>query len=83
MENDIIYFSDFPNLQETGTRKDNGKFDLTLLPTQELKEEFRGYIMYRCKNGTFRALIQDRTAYNHIAKVFEQQNKSENQKPWR
>ena len=68
MENDIIYFSDFPNLQETGTRKDNGKFDLTLLPTQELKEEFRGYIMYRCKNGTFRALIQDRTAYNHIAK---------------
>lgn len=53
MENDIIYFSDFPNLQETGTRKDNGKFDLTLLPTQELKEEFRGYIMYRCKNGTF------------------------------
>ncbi|MFR7392711.1 MAG: hypothetical protein ACLUTF_08455 [Anaerostipes hadrus] len=49
MENDIIYFSDFPNLQETGTRKDNGKFDLTLLPTQELKEEFRGYIMYRCK----------------------------------
>ena len=25
MENDIIYFSDFPNLQETGTRKDNGK----------------------------------------------------------
>lgn len=39
MENDIIYFSDFPNLQETGTRKDNGKFDLTLLPTQELKEE--------------------------------------------
>ena len=64
----IIYFSDFPNLQETGTRKDNGKFDLTLLPTQELKEEFRGYIMYRCKNGTFRALIQDRTAYNHIAK---------------
>lgn len=34
MENDIIYFSDFPNLQETGTRKDNGKFDLTLLPTQ-------------------------------------------------
>ncbi len=37
MENDIIYFSDFPNLQETGTRKDNGKFDLTLLPTQELK----------------------------------------------
>lgn len=44
MENDIIYFSDFPNLQETGTRKDNGKFDLTLLPTQELKEEFRGYI---------------------------------------
>lgn len=67
-ENDIIYFSDFPNLQETGTRKDNGKFDLTLLPTQELKEEFRGYIMYRCKNGTFRALIQDRTAYNHIAK---------------
>ena len=55
MENDIIYFSDFPNLQETGTRKDNGKFDLTLLPTQELKEEFRGYIMYRCKNGTFRA----------------------------
>ncbi|EKC46454.1 Phage integrase family, partial [human gut metagenome] len=65
---DIIYFSDFPNLQETGTRKDNGKFDLTLLPTQELKEEFRGYIMYRCKNGTFRALIQDRTAYNHIAK---------------
>ena len=45
MENDIIYFSDFPNLQETGTRKDNGKFDLTLLPTQELKEEFRGYIM--------------------------------------
>ena len=40
MENDIIYFSDFPNLQETGTRKDNGKFDLTLLPTQELKEEF-------------------------------------------
>ena len=52
MENDIIYFSDFPNLQETGTRKDNGKFDLTLLPTQELKEEFRGYIMYRCKNGT-------------------------------
>lgn len=46
MENDIIYFSDFPNLQETGTRKDNGKFDLTLLPTQELKEEFRGYIMY-------------------------------------
>ena len=47
MENDIIYFSDFPNLQETGTRKDNGKFDLTLLPTQELKEEFRGYIMYR------------------------------------
>ena len=51
MENDIIYFSDFPNLQETGTRKDNGKFDLTLLPTQELKEEFRGYIMYRCKNG--------------------------------
>ena len=68
MENDIIYFSDFPNLQETGTRKDNGKFDLTLLPTQELKEEFRGYIMYRCKNGTFRALIQDRTAYSHIAK---------------
>ncbi|VUX22719.1 tyrosine-type recombinase/integrase [Blautia obeum] len=67
-EKDIIYFSDFPNLQETGTRKDNGKFDLTLLPTQELKEEFRGYIMYRCKNGTFRALIQDRTAYNHIAK---------------
>ena len=61
MENDIIYFSDFPNLQETGTRKDNGKFDLTLLPTQELKEEFRGYIMYRCKNGTFRALIQKRT----------------------
>ncbi len=58
MENDIIYFSDFPNLQETGTRKDNGKFDLTLLPTQELKEEFRGYIMYRCKNGTFRALIR-------------------------
>lgn len=48
MENDIIYFSDFPNLQETGTRKDNGKFDLTLLPTQELKEEFRGYIMYLC-----------------------------------
>lgn len=46
----------------------DGKFDLTLLPTQELKEEFRGYIMYRCKNGTFRALIQDRTAYNHIAK---------------
>ena len=37
MENDIIYFSDFPNLQETGTRKDNGKFDLTLLPTQELE----------------------------------------------
>ena len=67
-EKDIIYFSDFPNLQETGTRKDNGKFDLTLLSTQELKEEFRGYIMYRCKNGTFRALIQDRTAYNHIAK---------------
>ena len=23
MENDIIYFSDFPNLQETGTRKDD------------------------------------------------------------
>lgn len=68
MENDIIYFRDFPNLQKTGTRKDNGKFDLTLLPTQELKEEFRGYIMYRCKNGTLRALIQDRTAYNHIAK---------------
>lgn len=22
MENDIIYFSDFPNLQETGTRKE-------------------------------------------------------------
>ena len=55
-------------IEATGTRKDNGKFDLTLLPTQELKEEFRGYIMYRCKNGTFRALIQDRTAYNHIAK---------------
>ena len=29
MENDIIYFRDFPNLQKTGTRKDNGKFDLT------------------------------------------------------
>ena len=27
MENDIIYFSDFPNLQETGTRKDNGKLN--------------------------------------------------------
>ena len=38
----ILYtYSDFPNLQETGTRKDNGKFDLTLLPnSQELKEEF-------------------------------------------
>ena len=73
MENDIIYFSDFPNLQETGTRKDNGKFDLTLLPTQELKEEFRGYIMYRCKNGTFRALIQDRTAYNLRTGYFRRQ----------
>ena len=49
MENDIIYFSDFPNLQETGTRKDKGKFDLTLLPTQELKEEFRGYICIAAK----------------------------------
>ena len=67
MENNIIYFSDFPNLQKTGTRKDNGKFDLTLLPTQELKEEFRGYIMYRCKNGTLGAVNQDRTAYNHMA----------------
>ena len=46
MENDIIYFSDFPNLQETGTRKDNGKFDLTLLPTQELKEEFQDRTAY-------------------------------------
>ena len=26
-KNDIIYFQRFPNLQETGTRKDNGKFD--------------------------------------------------------
>lgn len=65
----VLYTSAIsPFTKETGTRKDNGKFDLTLLPTQELKEEFRGYIMYRCKNGTFRALIQDRTAYNHIAK---------------
>ena len=49
MENDIIYLSDFPIYKKQGHRKDNGKFDSTLLPTQELKEEFRGYIMYRCK----------------------------------
>lgn len=64
----ILYTSAISQFTRNRTRKDNGKFDLTLLPTQELKEEFRGYIMYRCKNGTFRALIQDRTAYNHIAK---------------
>ena len=51
MENDIIYFSDFPNLQETGTRKDNGKFDLTLLPTQELKEEFEVILCIAAKRN--------------------------------
>lgn len=29
MENDIIYFKDFPSYQE-GTHKDNGKFDYIL-----------------------------------------------------
>lgn len=66
MQNDIIYFKDFPNYQE-GTHKDNGKFDLTLLPTKKLKEEFRSYIMYRGENGTPYTLLSDRTAYNHIA----------------
>ena len=66
MQNDIIYFKDFPNYQE-GTHKDNGKFDLTLLPTKKLKKEFRSYIMYRGENGTPYTLLSDRTAYNHIA----------------
>ena len=40
---------------------------MTLLPIQKLKEEFRSYIVHRGQSVTYGTLIQDRTAYNHIA----------------
>ena len=37
MQNDIIYFKDFPNYQE-GTHKDNGKFDFIIECYQVLND---------------------------------------------
>ena len=68
MESDVIYFREFPNCIKEGKHKDNGKFDLSLLPTQTLKEEFRSYIMYRGKIGNYSKLRFDRLNYNCIVK---------------
>ena len=68
MESDVIYFSEFPNCIKEGKNKDNGKFDLSLLPTQTLKEEFRSYIMYRGQIGNYSKLRFDRLNYNCIVK---------------
>ena len=68
MESDVIYFREFPNCIKEGKHKDNGKFDLSLLPTQKLKEEFRSYIMYRGQIGNYSKLRFDRLNYNCIVK---------------
>ena len=67
MQNDIIYFSDFPNCKAAPDKKQReGKFDLAKLPTQTLKDEFRRYIIYRGKNGKYTTLVYDRRSYNHL-----------------
>ena len=67
MQNDIIYFSDFPNCKAAPDKKQrDGKFDLAKLPTQTLKDEFRRYITYRGENGKYTTLVYDRRSYNHL-----------------
>ena len=68
MQNDIIYFSDFPNCKAPDKKQRDGKFDLAKLPTQALKDEFRRYITFRGENGKYTTLVYDRRSYNHLVK---------------
>lgn len=68
MQNNIIYFSDFPNFKITDKKQRNGKFDLSKLQTQTLQDEFRRYITYRGENGKYTTLVYDRRSYNHLVK---------------
>lgn len=68
MQNNIIYFSDFPNCKITDKKQRNGKFDLLKLPTKTLQDEFRRYITYRGENGKYSTLVYDRQSYNYLVK---------------
>lgn len=65
MQKDIIYFSDFPNCQAPDKKRD-GKFDLSKLPTETFKDEFRRYIIYRGENGKYTTLVYDNRYYKQI-----------------
>ena len=65
MQKDMIYFSDFPNCKAPDKKRD-GKFDLSKLPTETLKDEFRRYIIYRGKNGKYTTLVYDNRYYKQV-----------------
>lgn len=64
MINDIIYFKDLLGMKEMDVGQ--AKFDLSKLPSDTLKEEFRAYITYRGSLGKISLLKGDRWSYNHI-----------------
>lgn len=73
MDEEIIYFRQFPNCRKKDKNGNLAKyqgehFNLSKLPTETLKKEFRSYIIYRGKNGIYSTLKFDRCAYNHVVK---------------
>lgn len=50
-------------------------FDLSMLPTDAMKEEFRQYLLHRGKNVSLKTVKQDKTYYNQLCQAIQRSRK--------